>query len=259
MFNKDVYGFTLLEIAVALLIISVIAGTIVAGKSMIRASEIRNFIKEMDVFRTNMHVFEAKYQGKAGDIVNATSFWGELDSDNATCITTTATDMRTCNGNGDGRLEAHEGFRMWQHLSNAGLMNGQFTGTAGALGVNDAVPSINVPESAINNIFYMVQHFGNANFRYFNTVRGNILFIGKSDRMFNNQPWIPFLTSQETRNIDVKLDDGLPVTGSIIAHKEFIALPGEPPFQCTTSNDEAIAEYNLAKNGIICSFSLLVD
>lgn len=252
-------GFTLIEISIVLVIIGLIAGGVIAGRSLIRASEIRSFIQEIEKFRTDMHIFEAKYNGKAGDIVNATDFWGALSANDTTCRTLSATDSKTCNGNGDGRLESHEGFRMWQQLSSAGLMGGEFTGTAGPLGPNDAIPSVNVPVSTIENIQYMVQNFQMGQFRYFDTVMGNILFIGESELQYNNQPWVPFLTSQETYNIDKKIDDGDAVTGKVVGSKNWLALPGEDPFECTTSNDESTATYNLGKDGIICSFSLLID
>ncbi len=251
-------AFTLIEIAIALVIIGVIAGAITAGSSLIRASELRGLVEEMEQFRNNMHLFEAKYNGKAGDLHNATEFWGALNVSAIACRSIAATDKRTCNGNGDGNIVNHEGFRMWQHLSNSGLLPGQFTGTAGSLGPNDAVSGENVPISSIENVDYMMQYLQNGYYLYFNTVKGNIFFTGAGGSGGAHQPWEPYLTSLELFNIDKKIDDGHPVYGSVIAQKAWIGPNGG--YGCTTSNDEDTAEYNLGKEGKICAFyGLFID
>lgn len=248
-------GFTLIEIAVVLLIVGVVAGGVTTGKSLIRAAELRGIIEEVEDFRSAMFSFEAKYRGKAGDLRNATLFWGALNTNNTTCQSIAATGMETCNGNGDGRILVHEGFRMWQHLSNAGLWAGHYSGVAGPEGVNDAVAGQNIPISAFDDTTYMMQ-YSDGFFLWFNTVKGNILFTGSTDTSGDNQPWRPYLTAQELSNMDIKIDDGHAVKGSIIGQKAFVGPNGG--YGCTTSNDEATAEYNTNKEGKICAFYALL-
>jgi prepilin-type N-terminal cleavage/methylation domain-containing protein len=256
--KKGEQGFTLIEIAIVITIIGLVLGGLFLGKNLIRAAEIRGLLEELEQLQIDMAIFENKYHGKAGDLSNATRFWGELHSNHFTCNMIASTDKRTCNGDGDGNIEARnnpfntevgESFRMWQHLSNAGIMNGSFTGREGALGPNHAVRGENVPSSRMENIQYMMAYHPVNYFLWFPKVRGNILFLGGVEATDANQPWRPFLTSTEAQSIDMKFDDGLAPSGKIIGQMQFVGWS-----ECTTSNDEATAVYNTALDGIICSF-----
>ena len=140
------HGFSLLELSIVLVIIGLIAGGIVAGSSMIRAAELRAVISEETQFKIAIHTFREKYSGLPGDLDNATRFWGAEPAANCPGDETTpSTTSATCDGNGDGFISwgnisgfGGESHRFWQHLANAGLIAGNFTGThsAGTCGVD---------------------------------------------------------------------------------------------------------------------------
>ena len=69
-------GFSLLELSIVLVILGLLAGGVLSGKSLIRAAELRTIGTERDRFRTAMYAFRDKYFMLPGDISNATSFWG---------------------------------------------------------------------------------------------------------------------------------------------------------------------------------------
>ena len=149
-------AFSLLELSIVLVIIGLIAGGIVAGSSMIRAAELRSVITEYQQYQTAVHTFRDKYLGLPGDLKNATAFWGAAHATPATCLTTVGTGTQTCNGNGDGILddsanasEYGERFTFWQHLANADLANGTFTGIAGPGAINNAIIDENIPSSKL--------------------------------------------------------------------------------------------------------------
>ena len=139
-------GFSLLELSIVLVIIGLIAGGIVAGSAMIRAAELRAVITEVNKFQTSVHTFKDKYLGIPADLKNATSFWGAAHATPATCLSTVGTGTETCNGNGDGRVDRglvlsnySESFMFWQHLANAELIEGTYSGIAGPGNPGDAV------------------------------------------------------------------------------------------------------------------------
>ena len=76
-------------------ILGLLVGGILAGQSLIRASELRAVTTEFTKYQTALNSFRDKYFAYPGDMTNATSFW-------PSCGTTALTTAEGCNGNGDG-------------------------------------------------------------------------------------------------------------------------------------------------------------
>ena len=133
-------GFTLVEISVAIVIISLLVGSVIVGNTMLRSAKLRSIMVDKDRYVGAISQFQQVYKALPGDMINATDFWGFAHTTTANCeqllTTTTTTDKRTCNGDGDGHIFGnnaagrllHERFRFWQHLSNAGLIDGNYIG-----------------------------------------------------------------------------------------------------------------------------------
>ena len=95
-------GFTLVELAIVIVVIGLLVGGVLQGQELIKQANIRSQIAQFEDINRATFTFRAKYNALPGDMNNATSFWGDLiDIDNPT-IGTTA----TCNGNGDGIIYA---------------------------------------------------------------------------------------------------------------------------------------------------------
>jgi len=127
-------AFSLLELSIVLVIIGLIAGGIVSGANMIRAAEVRAVITETQRYMTSVNTFRDKYLGVPGDLKNAEAFWGSMT--NCGAASPSGTGTQTCNGDGDGivepaaaALQTGENFGIWQHLSNAGLIEGVYSGS----------------------------------------------------------------------------------------------------------------------------------
>jgi prepilin-type N-terminal cleavage/methylation domain-containing protein len=161
------WGFTLLELSIVLVIIGLLAGGIIAGRQMIRASELRAVMGEIDGYIKATKMFQDKYLALPGDMKNAEDYWGS-DAGCPNTASNTVKKTETCNGNGDGRIgildcsgssEVYEWFRVWQQLSSSGLIEGKFTGAPGPVNDTDGVIGLNLPASKMDGVGYSLAFF----------------------------------------------------------------------------------------------------
>lgn len=218
-------GFSLVELSIALVIIGLLVGGILGGRSLIHAAEIRSVISDYKQYKTAVDAFELQYGGWPGDIINATEYWGAADGADGygnDCYDVDSTDSQaTCNGNGNGRLlftdnvadsSAPEWYRAWQQLANAGLVNGQFSGTAAAA-PRAALPGVNVPESAMGGGYTLMSFEALASDPNWWEGSYDGVQLGEPDGAGETQQRL--LTAPEAWTIDSKIDDGLPGKGLI--------------------------------------------
>src|SRR5216683_1986793 len=168
-------GFTLLEMSIVLVTIGLIAGGITVGNSFVRSGQIRAMLREYDGYVKAIKEFQDKYQALPGDMNNATSLWG-TDPGGCPAAYNTAAKVATCNGDGNGTIgssttagvlsNSTEWWRAWQHLSDAGFLQGTFTGAQGAGGVKEANLGVNAPASALKGagwtLNYLLMTSGNS-------------------------------------------------------------------------------------------------
>lgn len=252
-------GFSLVELSIVLVILGLLTGGILGGQALIRAAELRSTISDTSRYSTALNSFRDKYLALPGDMPNAQSFWGVLNGSHATCITTAATGTATCNGDGNGQIVSTNGshydesFRAWQHLANAGLIEGNYTGTPGPTAngagtFNQAILGTNVPRLRISNggtsLAYLTIPIVDPNWF---PIQGNVLLIGAM--VGDNFTTGPLLKPEEAWNLDTKLDDGVPGTGAVITPKN--TAPN-----CATTNAPATAVYALNNVGQNCALAM---
>ena len=125
-------AFSLVELSIVLVILGLLTGGILGGQSLIRAAELRALTTEYQRYFAAVSTFRDKYFALAGDMTNATSFWGKDTTSTAQCTSDSGTGGTpgTCNGNGDGWIgtDLRENYRAWQQLSLAGLIEGNYVG-----------------------------------------------------------------------------------------------------------------------------------
>jgi prepilin-type N-terminal cleavage/methylation domain-containing protein len=92
-------GFTLVELALVLVIIGLVIGGVMVGQDLIFSAKIRAQIKQVEEMETAYNTFKVKYNCTAGDCANATEFFG----------TTDAQGNAVNNGNGDGIIKGTYG------------------------------------------------------------------------------------------------------------------------------------------------------
>lgn len=255
------HGFSLVELSIVLVILGLLTGGILAGQSLIRAAEIRAVSTDLQKYATAHYSFRDKYFAIPGDMNNAVRFWGAADGstgETAACLTTNSQTLsdtkRTCNGDGNGRIDptatSHETYRYWQHLANAGLIEGSYTGIANAVGGGE--PGFNVPLSKLQRLSIgsgwwpagdPSGMYDSSNTYIFAGYYGNIYTIqGPRDTSFA-PPQARILRPEEIWNIDTKMDDSKPHTGKLRARKGF---------GCTI-NDTTTPEYALNVTDMVCN------
>ncbi len=250
-------AFSLVELSIVLVILGLLTGGILTGQSLIRAAELRSVTTDFQKYQTAVMTFKEKYFALPGDITNATDFWGAAHTNPATCATTASTGTETCNGDGDGQPKTYnlsgtgsaENFRFWQHLSNAGLIEGSYTGINGAgTSVSNCENGVNVPSGKMSNSLWTATYAigtQTSSTNFFSTTYGNRLDFG-SPR--TNGCADSILTPEEQWNIDTKIDDGKPGYGKIMSFKSTSTVS---PL-CATTDDITTAEYNLSNTSVVC-------
>ena len=125
-------GFTLVEIAIVLVIIGLILGGVLQGQTMIENARYRNFVKEVDSYRAAFHTFRDMQRALPGDMstVRAQATLNPAATGGNGLGTIGGA---LCNANND------ESCRVWSHLRYAELIPGD--------------PTLNGPASSPNHAY----------------------------------------------------------------------------------------------------------
>lgn len=236
-------GFTLFEIAAVLIVIGLVSGGILVGRELIRSSQLRSVMTDVQRYSTAVSAFQQRHDCLPGDCMNATDFFGQ---DLGNCANGTVA-SGTCNGDGDGQIgkfgcgqaacqvevyyNGRERFLAWQHLALEGLIDGTFSGTSDPRTTNyfnrASVVGWNIPASRIANAGYLIG--------YINIVQswdrwdfeGHGIFFGdpKTDPATTDEMWIgslfeptgPAISAVDAMELDNKNDDGRPNTGNVMS------------------------------------------
>jgi prepilin-type N-terminal cleavage/methylation domain-containing protein len=246
--RRPTHGFTLVELAIVMVIIGLLVGAIMAGKSMIRAQRVRDLLADARNYSVAMQQFREQYGQLPGDFDHAESVWGNAEGGAVTtnCVgygTTQSPDtVKTCNGNGNGVLDIGspaEGFWAWQQMGAAGLIAAHYIGAEMGGSITDAKPGTNVPASAVPTSGFWLFSWGVE-------AASTTFYVGDyTDTMTLgaiNEPSWPYkalLKPAEAEAIDIKADDGAPGTGSIRTLVQTWALANNG--DCVSSDNPAVA------------------
>lgn len=247
-------AFSLVELSIVLVILGLLTGGILAGQSLIRASELRSITTEYNQYVSATQTFRNKYMALPGDMRNAIDFWQAAHNTPATCATTVGVGTQTCNGDGNGQISnptgSNERFRFWQHLANAGLISGTYSGVAGSAGPIDH-NGINTPSSRLNRAVWGASFASIAEdaATRFVVADANYMHLGATSNG-NTRPRGAIIKPEEAWGIDTKIDDGRPGYGSVLA------------VQITTctnaaNNTDRGAQYLLTSSATACALDFV--
>ncbi len=246
-------AFSLVELSIVLVILGLLTGGILSGQSLIRAAELRSASTEFSRYYSAAQAFRDKYFQLPGDFNNAQAFWGVANATPATCVTTASTDSKTCNGDSDGQLipsaGSNDSYRFWQHLANAGLIEGSYTGVQDGT-TNYSSTINNSPRSKVNGGLWFVWNWGtvSGNPNHFDGVYNNFFELGAATA--NADPNTALFKPEELWNIDTKLDDGRPATGKVVARGQ--TADGFTKCTDATVGSTLTANYLLSNSSLAC-------
>ncbi|MUI16532.1 prepilin-type N-terminal cleavage/methylation domain-containing protein [Massilia dura] len=160
-------GFTLVEIAIVLVIIGLLLGGVLKGQSLIDNAKVKNVIQQSTSLQAAVNAYQDKFRALPGDDAQATAHVPGTSG----------------NGNGDGQIAEYQ--LAPQHLALGGFITGSFNGTTD----------------------FMTSAHGGAVYVYNDVVAGR---GGNGIRLDN-------LPDSFAEQIDAKLDDGKPDTGTVRA------------------------------------------
>ncbi len=181
--RRNQSGFTLIEIAIVLVIIGLLLGGILKGQELINSAKVKNLASDFKNVPVFIYGYQDKFKALPGD-----------DALAATHLATTG--VTVTNGNGNGIIEGNwnaasgESFNFWQHIRLAGL----------APGPTDTAAADYIPKNAVGGKIGIT----NAGATPITGLRGSYIICSNA------------IAGKFAKQLDTTLDDGNTATGSMM-------------------------------------------
>lgn len=214
-------GFTLVELAIVLVIVGLIIGGILAGQDMIKSAEIRSTIQQWEIYNSAKNVFRDKYFSIPGDINQdraleygfydrtGTAAPGNGDANGLlqACATTAAA----------GLLAGCETTLFWRDMNTANMVDGFFQVADENVATVPLAELINwLPTAAVGrDNYWTVFSVGGRNW---------LQLTGISALTAGAYSLNASLTPFEAFSLDRKTDDANPFSGTVQAMNDGTAL-----------------------------------
>ncbi|MEM9603959.1 MAG: prepilin-type N-terminal cleavage/methylation domain-containing protein [Pseudomonadota bacterium] len=181
---KTQRGFTLIEIALVLVVVGLILGGVLKGQSVIENARVRSLANQIHGINAAWYAFIDRYRALPGDLTTAS----------------TQLDTALANGDGNGKVNsAQEVALVWQHLASGGFISGRFDGnaeSAGTTGDTECAAST-CPQNPYGGFFKLSSGTDGT---------GTVHLITGAN-----------ISPAALLQLDLKIDDGDPDTGAFIS------------------------------------------
>ena len=229
-------GFTLVEIAIVLVIIGLLLGGILKGQELITSARVRNLADQGAAVQAAYYGFVDRYRAIPGD----------MQADRA-CAAIGSNVWGTCpanpGGNGNSNIENFdEASAVWAHLSGARFLQGSYPGTAADVTayITSATPT-QAPTNPWNGVLLLARTGEYLNETGTPPARLHLI-LGRN---------IPV---EVMRELDVKIDDSQPGTGVLRAPgtaTTFGIVGQESTPSCVTAGTPDI--WNITGSSVDCN------
>ena len=189
--NTKQGGFTLVEIAIVLVIIGLLLGGILKGQELINNAKVRSVADRQNSLKAAWFGFVDRYNFIPGD------------SKRAIQLVPNAVERTASDGSGDGRLTLGESVLAMQELTGAGFLR--------CPQCSASVRAIPNPENSLINQYSGVMSIWNESDQY--AARGEASTSTNGRLQIHSGPRIP---SNILSEVDRKIDDGIPNSGDMV-------------------------------------------
>jgi prepilin-type N-terminal cleavage/methylation domain-containing protein len=119
--KKTQTGFTLVEIAIVLVIIGLLLGGVLKGQELVNSAKVKNLANDFRSISSFVYAYQDRFRALPGDDRSA-----EIHLNDAINATTPSGKMGNAriNGNWNSEKSTDESFLFWQHVRLAGLATG---------------------------------------------------------------------------------------------------------------------------------------
>lgn len=264
--KKEILGFTLIEMAIVIIVIGLIVGGVLVGRDLVAASERRAVITKIEKYNTAVNAFKNKYNCLPGDCADATKFWPQMTGCPFGPYTsggyTAATAATTCNGDGNGNIggqdalnesltERQEIATAWNQLGLAGLIPGNYQMVGLACNTcYDANAGWNAPDIGLRGGTVLLVYGGTTGlsgwgFYPGGSVGKHVFLVGSNGIGYLSGGVSFFLfTPNDARQIDAKIDDGLPQTGTVVSTND------QGTMSCTATTGASYLQSDIVNTNI---------
>ncbi len=217
-------AFTLVELAIVLVIIGLIVGGVLVGQDLIKAAQIRSVITDIEKYNAAASTFREKYTGLPGDLLNTKALQFGFN----TAANDPARDGTANHGDGNGFIQ---GCSPWPNTATIlGCENSLFwvdLSHAGLIPMRTSLTSVTAIEQAdssgsdlASGILPSTRLRSNALVAISTRDGGNYFNIGEfstdgSGQVLIREGGVGGVTPLEAQTIDTKLDDAYPSTGVV--------------------------------------------
>lgn len=213
--KRNQSGFTLIEIAIVLVIIGLLLGGVLKGQELINSAKVKNLATDFKNIPVFIYGYQDKFKALPGDDAQVVAHV------NGTLATTPAGTQGNgvINGNWNSTTATDESFLFWQHVRLAGLAPGPTsTGDADYIPKNASSGKIGI-QSGSATTPPIKDKSGNP-------IRGSYVICSDG------------ILGKFVQQLDNQMDDGNIGTGSMLAMKTY-AFGGNADDTTTTPIDEA--------------------
>lgn len=252
--SKNQNGFTLVELAVSLMIIGILIGAVLKGVELIENARSAQWVRQLKEYEVAVKAFILSYDALPGDLDSATT---RLPNCSSPCV----------NGVQDKQIGSYahppnvvnpvsfygsgENRNFWIHLGKAGLITGIDIEYSG---VFTGEPGIEVPKGPSNNSMIGVGYYwGGANNSWVLWGYQQGFKSGNYYVVFAPSTTTSALSPRTAYYIDEKLDDGQAYTGLIRPLSRPSLGAAFVSDNCASATNN---QYDLTKSDYICNLMI---
>jgi prepilin-type N-terminal cleavage/methylation domain-containing protein len=211
-------GFTLVELAIVMIIIGLLIGGILKGQELINNARVSSSVTQLKGMEAAINTFNDKYGARPGDIANPSVRLPNCPPAPAFCGTPGTGDGLIAYGVADvgAVVAASESDRAFVHLATSNLLSGSGVDLANAA----AASAANYPDFNLTGKIVLGYYAGVGAVTGVSAAAGmpagHYLMVGRGQAVSMAAGNVT-IAANAAANIDRKMDDGQPNTGAVLS------------------------------------------